>query len=398
MIIKPSIRSNIFTNSHPLGSKAYIQQLFDESKGFSSFKGPKNVLIIGGSSGYGLSSRITLAVNANANTINVSFESRPKGERTGSAGWWNNIYFQENAKKLGTSHVDFVGDAFSQTMKDDVIRHLKQTGQAIDLVIYSLAAGARSHPITGELVRSSLKAIGEPALGKTIDIADLSIKDLVVPAATEQEINDTVFVMGGSDWMDWIQQLAKTNVLAEGVKAISYTYIGSKNNANIYRDGTIGRAKDDLEKHGEAIDAFLKQTLKGEGLISVSKAVVTKASVFIPRIAFYVSTMFDVMKKHGVHETITAHKHRLFSDMVYGNKRLLDEKKRLRIDHYEMDETIQKDIQELFDRYENERIFELQGTQQFIDEFYNIHGFRLPGVNYDEDVDLDALSLLEPNV
>ncbi len=198
--------------------------------------------------------------------------------------------------------------------------------------------------------------------------------------------------------MDWIQQLAKANVLAEGVKAISYTYIGSKNNANIYRDGTIGRAKDDLEKHGEAIDTFLKQTLKGEGLISVSKAVVTKASVFIPRIAFYVSTMFDVMKKHGVHETITAHKHRLFSDMVYGNKRLLDEKKRLRIDHYEMDETIQKDIQELFDRYENERIFELQGTQQFIDEFYNIHGFRLPGVNYDEDIDLDALSLLEPNV
>lgn len=397
MIIKPSIRSNIFTNSHPTGSKAYIQQLFREANTFKPFKGPKNVLIIGGSSGYGLSSRITLAVNAHANTINVSFESRPKGERTGSAGWWNNLYFQEEAKTLGTTHHDFVGDAFSQTMKEDVIQHLRKSGQKIDLVIYSLAAGARTNPKTGELVRSTLKAIGEPALGKTIDIADLTIKDLVVPAATEQEINDTVFVMGGSDWEDWVRQLAQAEVLSQGVKAISYTYIGSKNNAKIYREGTIGRAKDDLEFHGEKIHQFLQEKLQGEGLISVSKAVVTKASVFIPRIPFYVSTMFEVMKKHGVHETITAHKHRLFADMVYGSKRLFDEKRRLRIDHYEMDETIQKEIQALSDAYENERIFELAGTTQFIEEFYHIHGFRIPGVDYDADVDMETLSLLEPN-
>jgi enoyl-[acyl-carrier protein] reductase/trans-2-enoyl-CoA reductase (NAD+) len=396
MQIKPSIRSNIFTNSHPLGCQAYIQSLFKEASSFSSFKGPTNVLIIGGSSGYGLSSRITLAVNARANTWNVSFESRPKGERTGSAGWWNNIYFQQAADSLGTYHKDFVGDAFSQTMKNEVIANLKQKNVKIDFVIYSLAAGARSHPQTGELVRSTLKAIGQPVEGKTIDIAERSVKELIVGAATEQEIQDTVFVMGGSDWEDWIRQLSQADVLATGVKAISYTYIGSKNNAKIYREGTIGRAKDDLENHGRSIDTFLKHAHQGEGLISVSKAVVTKASVFIPRIPFYVSTMFEVMKKHGVHETITQHKHRLFADMIYGTQRLVDKEGRIRIDHYEMQPDIQAEIQSLSDRYENDTIFELKGTQQFIDEFYHIHGFNLPGVDYEQDVDLDQLSTLEP--
>jgi enoyl-[acyl-carrier protein] reductase/trans-2-enoyl-CoA reductase (NAD+) len=396
MQIKPSIRSNIFTNSHPLGCEAYIQSLFREAKQFSSFEGPKNVLIIGGSSGYGLSSRITLAVNALANTWNVSFESRPKGERTGSAGWWNNIYFQQEADKLGTFHKDFVGDAFSQTMKESVIDDLKKRSVKIDLIIYSLAAGARSHPVTGELVRSTLKAIGDPVQGKTIDIAERAVKELTVAAASEQEIADTVFVMGGSDWEDWVRQLTDADVLNHGIKAISYTYIGSKNNAKIYREGTIGRAKDDLEKHGKSIDTFLKNRLHGEGLISVSKAVVTKASVFIPRIPFYVSAMFEVMKKHGVHETITAHKHRLFADMVYGNKRLLDDQGRIRIDHYEMQDNIQKDIQALSDKHENESIFSLAGTQQFIDEFYQINGFNIPGVDYETDVDLDQLALKEP--
>jgi enoyl-[acyl-carrier protein] reductase/trans-2-enoyl-CoA reductase (NAD+) len=396
MQIKPSIRSNIFTNSHPLGCQAYIHSLFKEASLFSSFEGPKNVLIIGGSSGYGLSSRITLAVNAKANTWNVSFESRPKGERTGSAGWWNNIFFQQEADRFGTYHKDFVGDAFSQSMKQEVIENLKEKNVKIDLIIYSLAAGARSHPQTGELVRSTLKAIGEPVEGKTIDIAERSIKELVVGAASEQEIQDTIFVMGGEDWEDWVKQLSQAEVLNEGVKAISYTYIGSKNNAKIYREGTIGRAKDDLEKHGKSIDEFLKKSHHGEGLISVSKAVVTKASVFIPRIPFYVSTMFEVMKKHGVHETITQHKHRLFADMVYGSKRLVDDQGRIRIDHYEMQPDIQKEIQTLSDAYENEKIFQLEGTQQFIDEFYQINGFHLPGVDYEQDVNLEHLATLEP--
>jgi enoyl-[acyl-carrier protein] reductase/trans-2-enoyl-CoA reductase (NAD+) len=396
MIIKPSIRSNIFTNAHPIGCQAYIQNLFKEAESLLSIHGPKNVLIIGGSSGYGLSSRVTLAVNGKANTVNVSFESRPKAERTGSAGWWNNIYFQSSASSLGTTHKDFVMDAFSKATKEAVIAYAKQNGMRFDLVIYSLASGARTHPETGELIRSSLKSIDQPTSGNTIDIGELSIKELTVQPATEQEIADTVFVMGGSDWKDWIHALDEAQVLSQHAKTISYTYVGSKSNAAIYRDGTIGRAKDDLEKTALALNAFLKEKYEGEGLISVSKAVVTKASVFIPRIPFYVSAMFEVMKAKGTHETILAHKNRLFSEMVYGDKRLADEKGRLRIDAYEMDDATQLAIQNLSQQYQGTSIFSLEGTQQFIDEFYQINGFRIPGVNYEEDVDLSTLSLLEP--
>ncbi len=396
MIIKPSIRGNIFTNSHPIGCQRYVESLISEARTLSNFEGPKKVLIIGGSSGYGLSTRVTLAVNANAETINVSFESRPKGDRTGSAGWWNNLYFQKAFEKSGKIHKDFVGDAFSSEMKQQVMAYIKEKFGKLDLIVYSLAAGARQNPSTGELVRSSLKTIGEPATGKTIDIGEMQIKDIVVSPATEQEIKDTVYVMGGSDWFDWVKLLNDAKLLNQGAKAISYTYIGSKNNAKIYRDGTIGRAKDDLEAAGVRIDQMLKQSIKGEGLISVSKAVVTKASVFIPKIAFYVSTMFEVMKKHKVHESTLQHKHRLFKDMVYGQKRLLDEKKRIRVDHFEMQANIQAEIDAMGKQYENESIFKLAGTKQFVDEFHQIHGFRMPGVNYDADVNMDALSLLEP--
>jgi enoyl-[acyl-carrier protein] reductase/trans-2-enoyl-CoA reductase (NAD+) len=396
MVIKPSIRGNIFTNSHPVGCQHYVEGLISEAKTLASFQGPKKVLIIGGSSGYGLSTRVTLAVNAHADTINVSFESRPKADRTGSAGWWNNIYFQKALESTKQIHKDFVGDAFSQEMKQQVKDYIQKTFGKLDLIVYSLAAGARQHPGTGELVRSSLKTIGEPASGKTIDIGDMKIKDITVTPATEQEIKDTVFVMGGSDWLDWVQQLVNENLFNEGAKAISYTYIGSKNNAKIYRDGTIGRAKDDLEAAGVQINELLKTKLKGEGLISVSKAAVTKASVFIPKIAFYVSTMFDVMKKHHVHESTLQHKHRLFKDMVYGQHRLVDEKNRIRIDHYEMQPNIQTEIDDLSKQYDNENIFNLAGTKQFIDEFHHIHGFRIPTVNYDADINMDALSLVEP--
>lgn len=396
MIIKPSIRSNIFTNSHPLGSQQYIHNLVQEAKTFSSFQGPKKVLIIGGSSGYGLSTRVTLAVNANADTINVSFESRPKGDRTGSAGWWNNIFFQQAFAGNGQTHKDFVGDAFATAMKEQVKSYIANTFGKIDLIVYSLAAGARQHPSTGELVRSTLKTIGEPVTGKTIDIGEMQIKDITVLPATDQEIKDTVFVMGGSDWFDWVKMLADADLLNPGAKAISYTYIGSKNNAKIYRDGTIGRAKDDLEHHGVLIDQLLKEKVQGEGLISVSKAVVTKASVFIPKIAFYVSTMFEVMKAKGVHETTLKHKHRLFQDMVYGGKRLVDDKGRIRIDHLEMDPKVQQDIDALAKTLENERIFDLPGTKMFIDEFYQIHGFNIPGVDYNTDIDLEAFGKLEP--
>lgn len=396
MQIKPSIRSNIFTNSHPFGCRQNVLNQINEAKAFEPFKGPKNVLIIGGSSGYGLSSRIALTYACKSNTINVSYESAPKGNRPGSAGWWNNIYFQSLTKDTNLIHKDFVGDAFSLEMKQEIVNYVKNTFGKLDLVIYSLAAGARRDETTGEAVRSQIKTIGEDALGKTIDLADLTIKDLLVTQASEQDIKDTVFVMGGSDWKAWIDILDQNNLLNEGFKTISYTYIGGPTTERIYRGGTLGKAKADLENQAALMNAHLSKTLKGEALISSSKAVVTKASVFIPQMPHYVSCLFEVMMKHGVHETIIEHKYRLFKDMVYGNKRIIDEKNRIRLDHLEMDPKIQEETIHLMTSLPDDEFFKLKGTKQFLKEVFQIHGFDYDSIDYETETDIEALSELKP--
>ncbi len=396
MIIQPSIRGNVFTNAHPKGCQQLIQSYIDEVSKLSAFEGPKNVLIIGGSSGYGLASRIALAFKGGANTLNISFESGPKGKRTGTAGWWNNIYFQQAAKRLDTLHKDFVGDAFSQAFKDDVMDYIQTHFGKIDLIIYSLAAGARKHPTEDVLVRSAIKTLGEPAIGKTINVAKESIEDLVVEGATEEEVQNTVFVMGGEDWEQWVLQLASKALLEYSVKTISYTYIGGPTTARLYREGTLGKAKEDLEATALRLDNFLKSEYEGEALISSSKAVVTKASVFIPQMPIYVSCLFDVMMASGHHESIIEHKHRLFSSMVYGTERRVDEEGRIRLDHLEMDDVIQQKTAKLMASIDEKHLFEMKGTQQFLKEFYQIHGFNHPGIDYDESVDLEALELLQP--
>lgn len=396
MIIQPSIRGNVFTNAHPLGCQQTIKNYLEEVSKLSSFKGPKNVLIIGGSSGYGLASRIALAFKGGANTLNISFESAPKGKRTGTAGWWNNIYFQQATESLGTLHKDFVGDAFSQDFKDEVVQYIKETFGKIDLVIYSLAAGARKHPTEDILVRSAIKTLGEPAEGETINVAKESIEDLVVEGATDEEVKNTVFVMGGEDWEQWIQQLAKEELLATSAKTISYTYIGGPTTARLYRDGTLGKAKEDLEETAKRLDRLLSETLQGEALISSSKAVVTKASVFIPQMPIYVSCLFDVMMEAGVHESIIEHKHRLFASMVYGEHRRLDDEGRIRLDHLEMDEDIQTKTAAKMKNINEKDLFDMEGTKQFLKDFYQIHGFQHPNINYETSVDLESLEKLEP--
>lgn len=396
MIIKPSLRSNVFTNAHPLGCKQYVANLMTEAKTFETFKGPKRVLIIGGSSGYGLSSRVALTVAGGASTVNVSYESAPKGERTGSAGWWNNIYFQQLTAGLPSQHKDFIGDAFAKETKDLVTQYIKANWGKVDLVIYSLASGARLNPSTKELVRSAIKPIGKDVVGKTIDVAERKVVDLTIPAATAQEIQDTVYVMGGSDWKDWLVALDQAGVLAPGAKTISYTYIGGPTNAEIYRAGTLGKAKEDLETKAKEMNLWLKSKYQGEALISSSKAVVTKASVFIPKMPIYVACLFETMIKHQVHETTLRHKYRLFKEMVYGNKRNVDTEGRLRLDAPEMEPSIQKETSLLMSKYESEQIFKLKGMQLFIEEFYRIHGFGFPEVDYEKDVPLESLSLLQP--
>lgn len=396
MILKPSIRSNIFTNAHPLGCELNVLKQIEEAKKQPTFEGPKNVLIIGGSSGYGLSSRIALAFGSKANTINVSFESAPKGNRSGSAGWWNNVYFHKHIKQEPTIHKDFIGDAFGSEMKENVINYIKETFKTVDLVIYSLAAGGRRDEKTGETVKSHIKTIGTEGVGKTIDIADLSVKELVVSPANEEEIKETVFVMGGSDWQDWIERLDENQCLNQGAKTISYTYIGGPTTDKIYRGGTLGKAKEDLEQRAVFMHSLLNQKYGGEALISSSKAVVTKASVFIPQMPHYVSCLFEVMMKHGVHETIFEHKYRLFKDMVYGKKRIVDDHSRIRIDHKEMQEDIQKETIHLMNHISDEDFFKLEGTQRFLKEVFQIHGFSYDEIDYEKDINMEELSLLKP--
>lgn len=396
MIIEPSIRSNIFLNAHPLGCKSFVLDQIEEAKRFEKFAGPKKVLIIGGSSGYGLASRIALAFAGGADTINISYETAPKGKRTGTAGWWNNIFFQEFAKETHQIHKDFVGDAFGSQMKKDVLDYIKQHFGKLDLVIYSLAAGARFNENTGNLIKSSIKALGSDAVGKTIDLADLNVKELVIGTATEEEIKDTVYVMGGSAWEEWIQALADQDLLNPGFKTISYTYIGGPTTDKIYRGGTLGKAKEDLEHAAIRMNQYLRSKLQGEALISSSKAVVTKASVFIPQMPVYVSCLFDVMTRNHTHETITAHKYRLYKDMVYGNKRIVDSEGRIRLDHLEMEEVTQKETIHMMTTLSDQEILNLHGTDMFIKEFHQIHGFMLPNIDYEQDTDLEVLGQLQP--
>lgn len=391
MIIKPSIRSNFFTNAHPIGCKEKLLQDIKRVKELDSYNGPKNVLIIGGSSGYGLGSRISLAFGANANTVNVSFESAPRGKRTGSAGYWNNLFFQEAALETNNIHKDFIGDAFSFETKQNVLDYIKENIGKIDLLVYSLASGVRKNFETGETIRSSIKSLGKPVTGKTIDIGEQRIYDLTVEPASEQETKDTVFVMGGSDWYDWVTFFKDNNMINDHFKTIAYTYIGGPSTEGIYRKGTLGKAKEDLEKNAVLMNNELS-SINGEALISSSKAVVSKASVFIPQMPIYVACLLETMTLHNVEETILEHKHRLFKDMVYGSKRILDKEGRIRLDHLEMEPKIQKETLSLMNNLSDDEILSFEGTKKFLKEFYQINGFMIDGIDYSEEVDLEQLT------
>lgn len=389
MIIKPLIRSNVLLTAHPLGCRRHVDEQIAAARGFAPFEGPRHVLIIGGSSGYGLATRIALAVCGGANTINMSYESGPKGERSGTAGWWNNLAFLDAMKDAPTSHKDFLGDAFSMTMKQQVIAFLRERNIKLDLLVYSLAAGSRYDETTNELVRSHIKTIGASSTGTTIDIASLSLQNITVAAANEREIAETVYVMGGGGWNEWIDALMDADVLNQGFKTISYTYIGGSATERIYRSGTIGHAKEDLEQTAIRLDETLKRRYRGEALISSSKAVVTKASVFIPQMPIYVSCLYEAMARHGVDETILEHKYRLFKDMVYGAKRNVDDQGRIRMDHRELDPAIQKEVFDRMNHLDETSIFEMSGTKRFLVDFYKMNGFGYDDIDYDADVPLE---------
>lgn len=394
MIIKPVIKNNICIRVHPLGCKENVKRQIEYVKKNGEFQGPKNVLIIGGSSGYGLASRISLGFACGANTINVSYEIEPRGNKTGSAGWWNNIFFQQFAKEAGLEYKDFIGDAFSLEMKNNVMEYIRKTYGKIDLLVYSLASNRRTDPLTGETYNSTLKSIGKEIEGFTIDINNQSLKKEYMEEATQEEIDNTIKVMGGEDWKLWIDMLLEEELLNEGFKTVAYTYLGSPATYDIYHYGTIGMAKNHLEETAAILNPILKEKLKGEAIISASKAIVTKASVYIPIFPVYGAILYKLMKEAGTHEGEIEQKYRLFKDMIYGDNPIIDERNRLRPDNLEQEARIQDKVKEILPIINDDNFHELTDVQGFITDFMRINGFNFDNINYEEDVDLESLSEL----
>lgn len=395
MIIKPVIKSNICIRVHPLGCRENVKRQIDFVKESGTFAGPKKALIVGGSSGYGLASRIALAFGCGTETVNVSFEVPPKGKnKTGTAGWWNNVYFQQFAREEGLSFKDFVGDAFSLEMKEQVLTYIKEKMGKIDLLVYSLASNRRTDPTDGVTYSSVLKSIGKEVRGYTIDINNLSLKEQAMEPATEEEIRQTVKVMGGEDWKLWVEMLEEAGVLAEGFKTIAYTYLGSEATYEIYQGGTIGQAKKHLEESAKEMMEMLKEKYHGEALISSSKAIVTKASIYIPIFPVYGAILYKVMKEKGTHEGEIEQKYRLFKDMIYGSKRIVDDSGRVRPDNLEMDEQVQQEVAELMAGVCNDNIKDTTDIEGFVEDFLKINGFCFDTVDYEEDVDLEELAKL----
>ncbi|MBN2838094.1 MAG: trans-2-enoyl-CoA reductase family protein [Fusobacteriaceae bacterium] len=396
MIIEPKVKGSILLTAHPEGCRELVKQQIQYVKNSKEYSGSKKALIIGSSSGYGLATRISLAFGGSkTETIGVAFESGPKGKRTGTAGWFNTLAFNEMAQKEGIKYKNFMGDAFSYEMKDEVIKYIKEEFGQIDLVIYSLASGKRMDPVDNVMYTSSLKSTTGGVTGPTVDLDNDTIFTQTMENATEEELKATVKVMGGEDWNLWIKALGDADCLAEGAKTFAYSYIGPKLTCGIYKDGTIGAAKRHLEKTASDLNEYLKEKVKGEAYTAVNKALVTKASAYIPIFPLYACVLFKVMKAKGIHEGCIEQTHRLFADMIYGNSPVIDEDGRFRPDNWEMREDVQKECEESWAQITPENFKEISDYAGFKKDFFQLGGFEVENVDYSADVDLDYWSELE---
>ena len=400
MIIKPKIRGFICTTTHPVGCEKNVQAQIEYTKEQGKIKnGPKRVLVIGSSAGYGMSSRIAAAYGSDASTIGVFFEKPATDRKPGSAGWYNSAAFEKQAKADGLYAKSINGDAFSHEIKAKVIELIKEDLGQIDAIIYSVAAPVRKMPDTGEVIRSALKPIGETYVSTAIDTNKDVIIEASVEPASEEEVANTVTVMGGQDWELWLSALAEAGVLAEGVKTVAYSYIGTKLTWPIYWDGALGQAKIDLDRASTAIQTQLAP-LNGEAYVSVQKSVVTQASAAIPVMPLYLSMVFRIMKEKGLHEGCMEQIHRLFTTQLYkadGSVATTDNERRLRLDDWELRDEVQQACTELWPTITTENLFELTDYQDYKDEFLQLFGFGIDGVDYDADVDtlveFDCLSV-----
>jgi len=386
MIIEPRTRGFICLTSHPKGCEKNVINQIEYIKSKGDIDGPKKVLVIGASTGFGLASRITSAFGSNASTIGVFFEKPPAEGRPASPGWYNSVAFEEQAHKAGLYAKSFNGDAFSDEIKEQTLQLIKKDLGKIDLVIYSLASPLRLDPKTGITHRSVLKPIGQTYTNKTVDFHTGIVKDISINPCTEEEIENTVKVMGGEDWQLWIQALKDQDLLSDKFKTVAYSYIGPSLTEDVYRKGTIGRAKDHLEATAFTITDILKD-LNGKAYVSVNKALVTQASSAIPVIPLYISLLYKIMKNEGTHEGCIEQIQRLYKDRLYAENTATDEQGRIRVDDWEMRDDVQAQIKELWQQVTTESLGEVGDLDGYSDDFFNLFGFRVDGVDYTQDVD-----------
>ena len=386
MVIKPRVRGFMCITTHPTGCAANVQSQIDyvQSNG-SLTNGPKKVLVIGASTGYGLASRITSAFASDAATLGLFFEKEGTEKKPGTAGWYNSAAFHDAAQAKGLYAKSINGDAFSDDVKQITIDTIKADLGQVDLVVYSLASPRRQHPKTGEVHMSTLKPIGKDVVQQGVDTDKGIIKEFAIGQASQEEIDNTVAVMGGEDWQMWISALSDAGVLAPGCKTTAYTYVGEQVTRDIYWDGTIGQAKKDLDLKVIGIRQQI-QRVNGDARVSVLKPVVTQASAAIPVMPLYLGLLFKVMKQEGTHEGCIEQIDLLFRESLYGTKPYQDEEGRLRADYKEIEPHVQAEVEKLWANINDENLFEISDMQGYKDEFLRLFGFGIDGVDYDADV------------
>lgn len=387
MVIKPRVRGFVCLTAHPLGCEAHVKEQINHVTSNGPIKnGPKNVLVIGASTGYGLSSRIAAAFGSEAATLGVFFEKEPSDTKTATAGWYNSIAFEKLAKEKGLKSVSLNGDAFSDEIKDKVVDIAKKEFKPFDLVVYSIAAPRRRHPKTGKLYSSVLKPIGQAYDGRTLNTDKVEIHDVHLEPATIEEIEGSVAVMGGEDWEMWMERLRDEGLLAKGAQTVSYTYIGTELTWALYWEGSIGQAKDDLDRTSGRLNTWL-EPMGGKSYISVMKSLVTQASSAIPVVPLYISILYKVMKEQGNHEGAIEQTDRMFRDRLYSGNPQPDNAGRLRLDDWEMDEKVQEVVNKIWPQVKTENIYELTDFVGYKDEFLRLFGFGFEGVDYEADID-----------
>ena len=389
MIIKPKIWNNLCVTAHPLGCAAQVRSQINYVKAKGKINGPKKTIVIGASNGYGLAARIVSAFSLGSATIGVAYERAGKKKRPATAGWYNTESFISEARKENLSAWNINGDAFSEEIKTQVVELVKENLGQVDFFVYSIAAPRRIDPVTGEIYSSVIKPIGEKFTAKTVDFLSGSVRNVTAEPATKKEIDQTIKVMGGEDWALWIQRLLQENLIKKSFLTIAFSYVGPEFVKAIYRDGTIGRAKEDLESKAGEINRLIAP-VNGKAIISVNKALVTRASAVIPAVPLYIALLYKVMKEKKLHEGCIQQIYRLYHDVLFAGKDpKLDSKGRIRMDDWEMRKDVQQTVSELWKIVESKKLDNIENLgdiKGLREEYLRHHGFGMPGVDYSQDV------------